>query len=363
MNKSQHLNIKLIFTKFTLGFVILFIFFFNCTDKPKIKKTLNFKEIKKYDVVPFELSNQVIIGFPSLMSYTDSTIIVLSYKSLNFITIFDLKNNQVIEAGRRGKGPGELIMPTSLSACNWNEKYFEVYDYAQKKLFLFDIDSCRTKCLDTKPFKAYNIEGMPYKCSALNRNLTISTGIFEDYFHFQICDSAANSVIQFGNFDYNPNDKNKPINKSLAYQGNLSVQVSNLAWACSNAQILETFLIKNDNEIIKKGSLINGFPEYIPENKNSGFSSAVKSENKKGYLDIATTKKFIYLLYSSKTMDKIKSEEVVCSSEIQVFDWACNPIKKINLDKEIFNLTISELDNKIYGLVHDPDPKIISVQL
>lgn len=355
------MNKKLLYI---VGFLMSTFFFNNCKNSSNPVENIDFATINKYKAKVFQLSDdKTIIGFPSMMIYIDSAIVVVSFKHSNYITIFDLKSNQIIETGIKGRGPGEITMPASLSKSNSNDNLFNIYDYAQKKLLMFDIDSCRQNKGKTKPIKIFDTESMPYKCISLGLNKLVLSGLFDEYYHFRICDSLKNTIFQFGDYNYDTSDKNDPRNLSLAYQGIIAIKDSNFVWACSNAHMIETYEIGKEYEVIKKGSFVNGTPQYKPINRTNGFSSAMKIENRKGFLDLAATSERIYLLYSGKTMNNQNPSDLVKSSEIQVFDWDAVPVEKIILDKEIFNLAISENDKKVYGIIHDPEPRLIYFQL
>ena len=344
--------------------VLLSITYYSCKNSNYHVENIDFNNVSEYKAQEIQfIDENPIIGFPTMMTYVDSAIVVVSFKQSNFITILDLKNKQIIETGIKGRGPGEITMPASLSKNNVNDNYFNIYDYAQRKLLIYDIDSCRQNKIKTKPVKIFDVEAMPYKCISLNHNKLILSGLFDESHHFRICDSLKNTIFQFGDYNYNTSDRNKPRNLSLAYQGNIAVSDSNFVWACSNAQMIETYKVGKGYEVIKKGSFINGLPQYKPLNRNNGFSSAMKSENRKGFLDLAATPKRIYLLYSGKVIDPKKPSDQVKSSEIQVFNWDALPVEKISLDKEIFNIAISENEKKIYGIIHDPEPRLIYFQL
>ncbi len=337
---------------------------FSCNPGKNKGEALSFPTVNNYQTFAFEAQNDnPLLGFPSDMIFMDSALIIYSHKPQNCITIYDLKSNEVFETGRKGKGPGELLAPMGIAPGNLDRKLFEVFDFAKKTLFQFQIDSCRIHHERTIP-QGHRVKNMAtYKCAFFNGQSYIDNGLFDDQYQFQIMDTLDNVKAQFGDYDFNPEDKNGAMNKSLAYQGPFSLYGNKLAWACSNSRILQTYRLSDDYSITHTGNQMGGFPLYTPDNKGQGYGSTFTVDNVKGYLDIATTNDRIYLLYSGKKYKKEDMSDAVKSNIIHVYDWQAKPLEKIIMDKEIVNFAIDEAGRTIYGITHNPEPQIVYFQL
>ncbi len=346
------------------NFLLASLLMLSCNTSKNKDKILTFPVVNEYQTILFEMPDEnPIIGFPSDMICLDSALIIYSHKPQNCINVYDLKSNEVFETGRKGKGPGELVMPMGIDKNNLDGKSFEIYDFAKKALFLFHIDSCRTHHERTIP-EWYKVKDLTtYQCAFLNEQTYLANGLFDDHYQFQINDTLGNMKAQFGDYNFNPEDKNGAMNKSLAFQGPFSLFGNKLAWACSSSRILQTYRLSNDYTITNTGNHIGSFPLYVADNRGRGYGSRFTADNAKGYLDIATTNDRIYLLYSGKKYKKEDMSDAVKSNVIHVYDWQANPLEKIILDKEIVNFTIDEAGYTIYGITHNPEPQIVYFRL
>lgn len=343
----------------SLLLILLSLMVWNCNDDKNSKSSVEFKTSKRYSALQVNYNkDKLLIGSPSFIIYIDSAFVFLSPKTTNFITILDLKNNNILELGIKGKGPGELIMPFSLRQRSENN--FEVFDAAKKYIFKYDIDSCRHG--RTNPIKAFQVAKGSFRCYSISDSLFLNNGLFDNQFAFKISDINKKDLVQFGGYNFNPDDNNSPMNKFMAYQGNTAVQDTNFVWACAYAPIIEIFSFRENNKVVLKKSIIQNFVDYVPEHNSSAYSSALKNTNKFAYFDIATTSDRIYLLYSGKLSNKHSSDFIMCS-EIHVLDWDGNFLEKMILDKEVVNIAISKGDQRLYAITHDPEPQIVYFQL
>ncbi len=353
--------------KYIFWILSIFLTFtiWNCNKPKTINDSNNFEATKNYSAKRINYKNEdLILGFPSKLIVVDSAIVVLSNKSSNFLTILDIKNGEIFELGNKGKGPGELVAPINLTKNQAFNKCFDIFDFAKKEIFTYNIDSCRIQKINTGPLKSDKIINGTFKCYSLTDSTFLNTGLFDDQFSFRLSNKMNRTITQFGDYDYDPNDKNTPMNKCLAYQGNASVQDTNIVWACSNAQIIEIFTIRKNNEIASKKRVIKSLVEYSSENQGKGYSSALKQTNKLAYCDITTSSLRIYLLYSGKASSEYKNmTDIVKCPEIHVFDWNGNFLERMVLDKEVVNIAVSEVDNKLFAIIHEPEPQIVYFQL
>ncbi len=271
--------------------------------------------------------------------------------------------------GHKGKGPGEMLMPLTLLE-NQVGNGFDIFDFSLRKIFSFDIDSCLEYKSTYKPNNTIEINRSSHDNSqiilsvaALKDNHILMYGLFDDHYMFQICDSTFNPISKFGTYTFNEDDNNLNINKCLAYQGKFEVQDSLLVWSCNNAQIIEVYNISDLNNIQKVSSLKLGYPLYKPHNIGNGHASGYLKKNKRGYIDLSISDDKIYALYSGK---KFKKEDIsydTKSNEVQVFDYDLNPIECVMLDKEVGDISYSDVDNRIYAIYHDPEPKLLYFEL
>jgi hypothetical protein len=345
--------------------LIVSVFFIeSCTIKSS--KEIPFKKTEHYAVKNIDLKGKkLFMGSPTKMIFLDSSIIILNYKHNNYITMLDLKKDTIIEFGLKGKGPGELIAPMSIAKNCMHKNCFEVYDFANKSIFIYDIDSCRINMAKVKPLKKVRSNFPSLRSYTMNDSTMLNIGLFKDKYAFLISSIHNNdSIAQFGNYNYNPDDNNPPMNKCLAYQGDYSLMNSNFVWACNDAQIIEIYSFSEKYNVSLKKSIVYSYVNYKNGNQNGGYSSPKKSQNKMTYCDISTSSDKIYLLYSGKSLDNAKTpSNMIQCSEIHVLDWNGNFLEKMILNMEVVNICITDDGKNLFAIANVPEPQIVYIQL
>jgi len=330
----------------------------SCNQDPDAVR-FDFKKTQKYSMTEMNYEKEKFsVPSPYMMVYADSAIIIYSEKNTYALTLFDLKNNSIFEFGKIGKGPEELAMPSLLSINPSNNQCFDVFDFVKKKIFTYNVDSCRAKQAESNPVKSMGIIMASVKSLALTDSTVLNIGLFDDEYAFLISNSRKDTLSQFGNYDFNPEDQNPAMNKALAYQGRYAVRNKKIVQACNDAPIVRIFSSEDSRNFTMEKSTVLGSVDY---KCLSDGSVAISSYNKTGYCDISTSSDKIYLLYSGKkSADYTKSPyDIEKCSEIHVLDWEGNFLEKMVLDTEVVNISFSESDQKIYAITNNPDPRIV----
>jgi hypothetical protein len=330
----------------------------SCKQDPDAVR-FEFKKTRKYSMSEMNYEKEKIsVPPPYMMVYADSAIILYSEKSTYALTLFDLKNNSIFEFGKIGKGPEELSMPSLLSKNPTDNQCFDVFDFAKKKIFTYNVDSCRAKKAESKPLKSAGIILSSLKSLALTDSTVLNIGLFDDQYAFLISNSRKDTLSQFENYNFNPEDHNTAMSKALAYQGKYAVQGKKFVQACNDAPIIRIFSSEDSRNFTIKKSTVLGYVDY---KCLSDGSVAISSYNKTGYCDISTSSDKIYLLYSGKKSADYKKSpyDIEKCSEIHVLDWEGNFLEKMVLDTEVVNISFSEADQKIYAITNNPDPRIV----
>lgn len=295
---------------------------------------------------------------PYLMVYADSAIIIYSEKSTYALTLFDLKDNSIFEFGKIGKDPEELTMPSLLSNNPSDNHCFDVFDFVKKKIYTYNVDSCRAQKAESKPLRSIGMITSSLKSLALTDSTVLNIGLFDDQYAFLISNNRKDTLSKFGDYNFNPEDHNEAISKALAYQGRYAVQGKKFVQACNDAPIVRIFSSEDSRNFAMEQSNVLGYVDY---KCLSDGNVAISSYNKTGYCDISTSSDKIYLLYSGKkSADYTKSPyDIEKCSEIHVLDWEGNFLEKMVLDTEVVNISFSESDQKIYAITNNPDPGIV----
>ncbi len=196
--------------------------------------------------------------------------------------------------------------------------------------------------------KEFSFKGNRFYRSILIDGLhAICTGSKKSKYKIQIIDLPTSKIIdEFGRLSNRP--KNTPlhiITKASLTQTLLSPNNKKIVLAYIHTDVIEIFDINTKKSISLKG----------PENFNTEFKNFQNrwfenEETRVAFIGGATTNKYIYLLYSGKNFS---DEKAFKGSNIFVYDWEMNPVKKIKLNKEVYQICITDDDKTLYSYDED----------
>jgi hypothetical protein len=99
---------------------------------------------------------------------------------------------------------------------------------------------------------------------------------------------------------------------------------------------------------LKKGIIAARFESYYPKFRVENGQAAFEKDNDNGYCDVAVTKKYIYCLFSGRSVDEYGGQALKANN-IFVFDWELNPVTSYLLDCDVQAIAVSEDDSYLYS--------------
>jgi len=304
-----------------------------------------------------ETLNYEEVSYPNDLGQTHQLIIENNILLLNdfhgdsLINVFDLQTSSII---RRlvgmGNGPNELKSPIDIQK---SENYIYIYGRP-----LFTLLRVKKENLDKSQL---NVEKIPQLPSRGDRMLPLSDSIIifsgmwgKRYALINVNDPT--NIFEFGDYpDFMEGEKDIPIEaKVMFHQSKFAKHPKeSLFVSCSNYTI-EIYdynnYNRNDEEPILKERKLMG--EYDFSFINGGGNVAA-SQNKKStprIRAVTASNKYIYVVMGKEGADR--------ETEIKIFDWKMNPIKKIISDKYIMTMTIGDM-NTAFAIIQDPEDMII----
>lgn len=118
---------------------------FNNTD------TINFSQIfNSYKVIPLETNDSCLIGSVSSIRFCNDYIVVLDQNVSQSVFLFDINGNFIRKIGAMGKGPGEYIIPYSITT-NEDDNEIMILDDASQRILIFSLNG---EFIRNIPYKA-----------------------------------------------------------------------------------------------------------------------------------------------------------------------------------------------------------------
>lgn len=341
-------------------YLLIFLGLLSCS---KSHNTIN--EIFKHNISlqhkKIIYDEDYLIGSSGKMLIIDSILITLDYNNERMFHVFDIKNNKYINnLGVKGQGPNEFLHPYSLIYHSHID--FLSYDLLDNSLKKIRIDSLMNGTISYEKMISFNSISNSIVIPTKYNNY-IGFGLYESNM-FKLIDSDGKDIGLFMDF---PTDKEtKTIdhrNIALGYQGSLAINMDRdkLVYASLYGTILGIYNIK-ENSINQEFLLVYDYPQFTVQNEGGGMSSPITKDGICAFRDIYATDKYIYSLYSGKTISKL-GEKAFEAQNIYVFDWEGNPVIHYRLDVPINNMAVLSNNKRIYAISNLPEPTLIEFEI
>lgn len=314
--------------------------FFSCKQIQKNRKDNLYIYASHEYILPDSLLS------PRDICILDSLIIVKEESNQYMYSVFRLPELEYMASfGEKGEGPKDLIFPERMRIIN--DTIF-IYDRALCKLNLLYI-SPEGNVKYSYGYNNYRFAGL-YNIIYLNDSLFVGFNYSNDT-RISIID---NDSLYMASVCYPQDDLQiSNIQKSLVYQGSMLKHPykNKFVFASLYGRVLEIFQLNGDNKDMSiVASRYEMFPECEPCDATNRISANFTENNVTGFLAVSSSEKYIYLLYSGRT---IKDKNKNFSNTIEVYDWNGDYVKTIKLNKELSSFCISSDETYVYGVSYD----------
>lgn len=290
-----------------------------------------------------------LLGRPYALYAMDDKLIIRNKGLETELLLVDLSNlDSPLYFGKKGEGPDEFV---NVGVVLVEHNSFSIYDNQKHRMMKYE-------CLEdslSSPELVFDTttRGIMYMAK-LSDSLYFSTGVFEGG-RYCLLNGQGQMLKYWGNF---PIDETMDIPfhvKGMAFQSNVCANSSKsrVAVAMRYGGVVQFYDI---NPTTKQISEINSgistfYPSFKTQEVNGTPNFSPNETTQWGYINICSTEKYVYALYSGRT--QVRGEPFYCGNTIHVFDWDGNPIQEIKLDKDV--QYISSSNNKIYALFEDKE--------
>lgn len=323
--------------KFILLFIIIIFQFCKSNYSENLDDTIEKSRLSS----PNEFSTE-ITKMEFLIDQIDNYLITVGFGHVNVLTIYDKGNlSKIIDGLNIGDGPDELGHPVSLHVVDRN---FYIRDGGYARLLKFNIDSIIFQ-REIKPIKIVK--------TPVTGDVIISIMPIEDYFiattqskesHFIKFTENGQITSRFGKYEENDNLKEIPdVLYGAFYEGRYS-------YIKESGKIIKSMM---DHDRIEVYNLFGELEKTIDTGNN--FNERISFDNRMivkpdrviSYITYPfITDKYIYLLYFGKLYSQMDLSGY--GSEIRVLDQNGKYVRKISLDKGIYDFIIDEENGKLY---------------
>lgn len=143
------------------------------------------------------------------------------------------------------------------------------------------------------------------------------------------------------------------VSNALLYSAWIAVSPDNTKLAACGelADMMDIFLFGKDGTVDWHYSELNAVPNdiYAMPLSDGRVQGLVTPDTKRYSVHTAATNKYIYNIWHGDIVD-LKSKGMMCAKHIRVYDWDGKERYRLNIDKPIFNLIVTDDDKYLYGL-------------
>jgi hypothetical protein len=280
----------------------------------------------------------LFIGLPISLVYFENKLYISDFFGDTLITEFDIDKKTVTsKIITKGEGPGEAQSPLMISVAKnsllmFNKKSFRLGYYPLK-------DS-----IDTRKQLNFScqITSEVSNLTSIGKNRYLASGFFENG-RYAILNAEGKVEKEFGNYPaFLTGEKDRPNQaKAMFHQVRFETNMNINKVVCISSHILE--IVDFSKSVVVVESIKLGSYDY-KFTTGDVISSNKTSDTSRGAIAVTSTDNFIYLIFNDSKLNDSKLK-----NDIWVFDWNGEPVKKLNVDKNIILITAVN-DNLIYAL-------------
>lgn len=318
---------------------------FSCSNE-KTSKNIQIEDQATLNPVKLELKGKEVLS-PGSISIVDSTLFVIERDvASEIISSFSLQNFKLENSyGKRGRGPNEfskiIQKPVSTSGASINSLH--IFDWVNKRLKKFNSTNLR-KGKTSDSVETYTLPPnlmLTQRAVFLNDTTVIAMGgIYKGLLAF--ANTNSDDVTYLNPYQLN-SEQYSNRNLSELYRGEFAINFTNNSIALASKYIPEILITNFEGKILRKISISNYNLTKIADTP--------VEKRALQFQDIKVTRNYIYAVHigeNRKQLQKRLNSEKAKSqgplSEIHIYDWDGNPIKKLILKGGYFPFI--EIDKK-----------------
>ena len=360
--------------KYLYSLIIVFAIGSSCkTTNKETKVTFDLSPLSLFSTQVETISEVMAVPSDSLgrvlqMIVIDSLLLLRDKYNGYIFNLIDLKTEKMLfRFGRIGKGPGEFSgHAVHTDVLQRNSRTIGAFDRNTGKYSEIAIDSMILN-KNYVPNQQMGRFSLKYSSlHAINDSLFVGIGHFDH--RYAVSDARQKIVQEIHDYPFlqHLNSKASLREIAMASQGKICArpQGRRLVLATYRAANLEIGEVSNTS-IAKIKNIYTSPPLFEGSEQGNSVSVNYAEDGKFGYQDITVTEKYIYALYSGKTIKAYGYRGIYQGNTVLVFDWDGNPVTIVKLDREISALAVNRDNSTMFGFSSDKEfkPVIVKIRL
>lgn len=293
-----------------------------------------------------------IISIPMDIKKKGEVLYVTDFKGDSLLRCYSLSSRCFVKQMLpQGQGPDEFLSPVEFfisdsSVFIHNRWHFTARDYA------FNDKNFSIQSQGELMRLPMNVD----RIYPISTSRFIASGVFDDC-RFLLLDNNGHVIAKCGSFpNYQSEEEAIPNTaKSMFHQSQFGYNASQKRLACVTSNVLELWDYTAETLTLHKRQLLAPYHYSFNSSPDGVYAESDHPDAELGARGIAISNNYVYVLYDSNTHRMHEEHSETQNSEIWVFDWEGNPIRKILIDTQVKCFCVDETDSAFYCVMAAPD--------
>jgi hypothetical protein len=335
--------------KTSFVYFLIFLTIYGCHPNPGNPVFKDFKKTETLNSTTLTADSSVFIN-PEQLLINDSILYVVDPGFDKFVVAYDLKNKKVVNRiFSKGRGDGEFS--DVLLFNDYDSSRVRLFDHQTQTIYEYSWNSILEGNYQKKSRLLLN-GCLAFETIKVSDSLIFFTGIDLknncQYFSYNVNSNKTECIYEYPDYIFLEGMKNTE--KGMAMQAGMvsSPDKKHILAYYSKCGVLDLFNLSDNGEIKSVASKIYfDKVEFTPASDENMTSAAVSRKSKLGFIAAYSSKRFVYVLYSNKTVEELTTS-TKSGSHILCYNWNGTPINHYKLDTPIQSFCLQ--DNVMYGI-------------
>lgn len=299
-----------------------------------------------------EVLQEILVSIPMDIKKQGDLLYVSDFNGDSLLSCYSISERHLVgKMLPQGQGAGEFLSPVEFFPADstffvHNRWHFTAQDYS------FDLPALSIRPqgeLMRLPM------GADHLCPVSGSRWVVS-GVFEEG-RFMLLDGEGHPIATCGSFpDYQEGEEAVPNTaKAMFHQSQFGSHPSQKRLACVTSHVLELWDCDGGTLTLKRRGLLAPYHYRFEAGPDGVFAESDQADAVVGARGLTVSGSFIYVLYNPNTQQMHDERNETMNSEIWVFDWEGNPVRKLLPDVQVSCICVDETDTCLYAIVAAPD--------
>lgn len=295
---------------------------------------------------------EAIISIPMDIKKRGDVLYVTDFEGDSLLRCYNLAERRLVKQMLpQGQGPDEFLSPVEFflsdsSVFIHNRWHFTARNYT------FNANDFSVQTQGESIQLPMNLD----RIYPIGGSRFIASGVFDDC-RFLLLDNAGKVISRCGDFpNYQSEEEAIPNTaKAMFHQSQFGYNTARKRLASATSNVLELWDYTKETLTLHKRLLLAPYHYLFQSGPDGVYAQSDNPDAELGARGIAVSDHYIYVLYNPNTHRMHEEHKETENSEIWVFDWDGDPVRKILVDTRIACFCVDEAGTAFYCVMSAPD--------